>query len=479
MRQQPARHVASLPMTMPGEGAGPTAARRGAWHSRRCGLLPLRIALALLALLLPSRAGSLPGDGEDATLVRFVRPSARDFVEVVRGGEGASEVLLALRDDFAVPADGYLAVTGFAAGEEDPTVLCPNSVRSLDDCERDAAKQLEGTFRLTLFGVELGPQEVCVAAYDWDSVLLAEACQTLVGSDRFPGLHDSLLYYEDHADEFVGPDALHLLWTRIGALQGGAEPFALLSLGDRSAGALQRRFFLEGGDSAGGANTTAARAILVCVGADCEGSEHGAVFDVARDGRRQRLATLSAAAPLDAVWAEHGSSGGAMLRALEVAASVPAPDEAVAGLAETLKTTEPVVILSQSSARARTRLAPTVAALSRLGYHTFMAGTERLLMLHGEMWHPAWARPLTEAAEEEMTFVAVKATGALYRPLLALYNASGMVIGCAPYRMSSFHTPDGMYVCMYYVCVWVYLCVYVCIIYVWLRALSYVFVPHP
>jgi hypothetical protein len=150
-------------------------------------LLLLRLALALHPLLLPSRAGGEPENSTDGDepLIRFVRPSARDFVEVVRGGEAATEVLLALRDDFAVPAQGYLVIAGFAAGDEDPTVLCPNSVRSLDDCERDAAKQLEGTFRLTLFGVDLGPQEVCVEAYDWNSVRLAQARTLILKSVEF------------------------------------------------------------------------------------------------------------------------------------------------------------------------------------------------------------------------------------------------------------------------------------------------------
>jgi len=312
----------------------------------------------------------------------------------------------------------------------------------------------------------------------------AQTCQTLVGTDRFPGLYDSLLYYEDHADEFVGADALHLLWSRIGSLQGRSEAFALMSIGSRNGGALLSHYFLNVGAAARGVNTTAARALLVCMGEDCEGSEHGAVFDVARDGRSDRLATVGAAAPLDTVWARHGGgSGGAVLRALDVAASVPAPDQVVAQLAETLKATEPVVIVSMPSARARTRLAAMVAALSRLGYHTFLAGTQRLLILQGDMWHPAWALPLGGPAGGEMTFVGVKATGALYAPLLASYNASGMVfllllscvfvyvcicrhththththtythththththtqvIGCRPYRMSSFHTPEG------------------------------------
>jgi hypothetical protein len=164
-------------MPPPSTPAALACRRRGS----SCLLLLLRLALALLPLLLPSRAGGETENSTDgdAPLVRFVRPSARDFVEVVRGGEAATEVLLALRDDFAVPAQGYLMIAGFAAGDEDPTVLCPNSVRSFDDCERDAAKQLEGTFRLTLFGVDLGPQEVCVEAYDWNSVRLAQA-RTLI-----------------------------------------------------------------------------------------------------------------------------------------------------------------------------------------------------------------------------------------------------------------------------------------------------------
>jgi hypothetical protein len=216
----------------------------------------------------------------------------------------------------------------------------------------------------------------------------------------------------------------------------------------------------------------------------------------------------------------------------------------------------------------RTTLSPTIAALDSLGYHTFLAGTERLLILNGDMWHPSFALPLvrysvylfyrhkstiTDAAADiwhpsfahplvtptcqaflaqkyllasakvqiltqrryvaplvcplsghatccgggggrrswegggeadVMTFVAVKAAGALYPQLLSAYNSSGMVIGCVallalqrtewgrftrvmrmplyvyprtavyvcshwcicrcvPYRMSSFHTPDG------------------------------------
>ena len=42
----------------------------------------------------------------------------------------------------------------------------------------------------------------------------------------------------------------------------------------------------------------------------------------------------------------------------------------------------------------RTTLSPTIAALDSLGYHTFLAGTERLLILNGDMWHPSFALPL-------------------------------------------------------------------------------------
>ena len=274
----------------------------------------------------------------------------------------------------------------------------------------------------------------------------AQTCQTLVGTDRFPGLYDSLLYYEDHADEFVGDDALHLLWSHIGALQDRREAFALMSIGARNGGPLLSHYFLDAGAAARGMNTTAERALLVCMGEDCEGSEHGAVFDVARDGRSDRLATVGAAEPLDAVWAQHGGgSSGAVLRALHVAASVPLPDEVVAQLAETLKAAEPVVFVSMPSARARSRLAAMVAALSSRGYHTFLAGTQRLIMLHGDMWHPAWALPLEGPPAGEMTFVGVKASGALYAPLLASYNASGMVVCCV-----------CVYVCVC-VCVYIYI----------------------
>ena len=122
-------------------------------------------AAASTGVLLLLLAGLPPGSGSTDKVVKLLRPAAGDFVEVLRGGEAAMEMMISLRDDFAVPRHGYLVVKGFTAGDEEPAILCPNSVQVLEACERDAAKQLEGTFRLTLFGVELGPQRVNMHTY--------------------------------------------------------------------------------------------------------------------------------------------------------------------------------------------------------------------------------------------------------------------------------------------------------------------------
>jgi hypothetical protein len=133
-------------------------------RQKMASVLALRMVVLIVSVL--AERGAEPTNDSDgsAPLLRIVRPSARDFVEVVRGGEMASEMLVALRDDFAVPSNGYLVVRGWSSDE--PTILCPNSVELLVDCERDAEKQLTGTFRLTLFGVELGPQ-VCSSSIFW------------------------------------------------------------------------------------------------------------------------------------------------------------------------------------------------------------------------------------------------------------------------------------------------------------------------
>jgi len=200
------------------------------------------------------------------------------------------------------------------------------------------------SFSLPFF---LPPQEVCVEAYNWDSMLLLNTCRTVVGSEHFPGLHESLHYYEDHADEFVGPDAMHMLWSRIGALQGGDAPFALVSIGARSGGQLQARYFLQrdGAHRPTHINVTAAEALVVCLGAGCSGEHASGVFRVSPDGTQQRIATITRDTPLDTVWAQHGAREGSQLRAFEIDASVPAPHELVEALSNTLAAAEPVLLL--------------------------------------------------------------------------------------------------------------------------------------
>ena len=44
------------------------------------------------------------------------------------------------------------------------------------------------------------------------------------------------------------------------------------------------------------------------------------------------------------------------------------------------------------------------------------------------------------APPASLLYVAIRATAEHYRPLLALYNASGMVPDCSPVRMVSFHS---------------------------------------
>jgi hypothetical protein len=258
------------------------------------------ITLFLVACLLVCLDGS-NREHSTAPLVRVLRPSERDFVEVVRGGEMATELVLWLREDFAVPKDGYLVIKGFSGDDEEPIILCPNSVRSLEDCERDAESGFSGTFRLTFFGVELGPQTFCVQVHSWDSERLAETCQSIVGSEHFPGLQETLHYFQDHTEEFVGDAALHVIWSRLGAVQGEQGPFSIISIGSRSGNLLQSTYFLgRGGKTARGlggssaANVTAARAMLVCLGAECKGDEYGAVYEVSRDGGHRLLATIGA-----------------------------------------------------------------------------------------------------------------------------------------------------------------------------------------
>ena len=377
--------------------------------------------------------------------------------------------VIALRGDFSVPADGYLAITGIGA-DENPVLLCPNSAASLEDCDRNAAKGLTGTFRLTFFGVDLGPQTVCVEAHKWPSAadksvsLLEDTCAVLVGSEFFPGLYESVLYFEDHEEEFIGSEALVVFWEHLGSLQG-SDPFALMSISRREG---REERLLGGRWGGGGLNSSAARILGVCVGAACRGGAGGEdelVVDDVRSSRRQQLLHLregvrgGVGVGVDTVWREVRGEA-ETLRAVIVhdLSSARCPpsqscggfvEAVVASLGETLESAEPVVVVVLAAGENRTALLPAlVSLLDQRGYHTFLAGTKRLVILNGDMWHSAYARAIRNqdgqlAEEEEMVFVAIKHGRPLYGRVLRAYNASGLVVGCEPYRMSSFHTPDG------------------------------------
>ena len=115
--------------------------------------------LPLLALLVGWSLGDTPGsagdDGDAGPSVRLIRPSNVDFVEAVRGGELASDVVFDIQG-FVVPRNGYLEVN---FGEDFDAILCPKSVGSVEECP-SGEEELQGVVRISLFGLSLGEQEV-------------------------------------------------------------------------------------------------------------------------------------------------------------------------------------------------------------------------------------------------------------------------------------------------------------------------------
>ncbi|KAJ1488891.1 hypothetical protein T484DRAFT_1781921 [Baffinella frigidus] len=115
--------------------------------------------LPLLALLVGWTLGDAPraagGGGEAGPSVRLIRPSDLDFVEALRGGELASDVVFDIQG-FVVPRDGYLEVR---FGDDYNAILCPKSVGSVAECP-SGEEELKGVVRVSLYGMSLGEQEI-------------------------------------------------------------------------------------------------------------------------------------------------------------------------------------------------------------------------------------------------------------------------------------------------------------------------------
>eukprot|EP00961_Rhodomonas_salina_P121721 1639082-Rhodomonas_salina.2 len=120
-------------------------------------LSSLHPSVAIWITLLVCTSFSSHASAQDEVSARdgvfLTHPSKFDFVEVVRGGELASEINIKFEDGFRVPADGYL-VLKFGG---DDTILCPDSVNSVEDCDVNG-REMPDHLRLTVFNIDLGPQ---------------------------------------------------------------------------------------------------------------------------------------------------------------------------------------------------------------------------------------------------------------------------------------------------------------------------------
>jgi hypothetical protein len=141
--------------------------------------------------------------------VQIVRPSDSDFVEVIRGGALATDLVIQLKH-VKVPEEGYIVLT--VGGQS--IIMCPQSADNISDCP-NGDNNLPNNSVMTFLGVELGPQRICVELFDWDRASLERQCSVLVGSDRFMGLQESREYFTSNVNEFNRDAGIKLFWDTL------------------------------------------------------------------------------------------------------------------------------------------------------------------------------------------------------------------------------------------------------------------------
>jgi hypothetical protein len=136
----------------------------------------------------------------------LLRPSDSDFVEVIRGGDLATDIVIHLKN-IKVPEEGYILLN---VGDQ-TTIMCPKSAEKISDCPNGDENLPNGSI-FSFFGVELGPQRICVDLFGWDHEPMAHQCSVLVGSDRFMGLQETREYFASNKNEFNHATAIKLFW---------------------------------------------------------------------------------------------------------------------------------------------------------------------------------------------------------------------------------------------------------------------------
>lgn len=140
--------------------------------------------------------------------LQMIRPSTADFVEVIRGGELAADIIIST--NLKVPESGYLVLT---IGEN-PIIMCPRASDNISDCP-NAEENLPDVIRFTFFNIELDPQKICVEFFNWDRQQTGQNCSTLVASENFMGRRESRSYFAENAVEFVSSIAIKSLWRAV------------------------------------------------------------------------------------------------------------------------------------------------------------------------------------------------------------------------------------------------------------------------
>jgi hypothetical protein len=350
--------------------------------------------ILLLTLLVCVSWGGSPGASTSGSTdrgptLRLLRPSAEDFVEVIQGGDQASDVVVDIAA-FSVPRDGYILLS-FGDWQ---TILCPQSVASVDECSTDG-EQLNGTQRLSLHGTEIGDQEVCVSLYAWGAVgMVAHKCHALRGVEHFPGALESFDYFLDSPEEFLGPAPLQLLWERLALVLSPDKDLATLHVTripePSGGGQSPTEVLMEAADASEEIR------LIVCI--ECvEGAT--VLQSIVRGQPREQVTRLAEPWSIDA--ALHSASlfagGGAgtggeespRLRQIHIDESANLT-EALQGAAGALTDhAMDALTFALPAGQNRSELLGAIAALRVAGFRTLLAGTARLLALDDFMCCPA------------------------------------------------------------------------------------------
>jgi hypothetical protein len=139
----------------------------------------------------------------------LLRPSDSDFVEVIRGGDLATDIIVQLKH-IKVPEEGYIVLN---VGDQS-IIMCPRSAESIIDCP-NGGEILPNSSVFTFFGVELGQQRICIDIFGWDRVPLARQCSVLIGSDRFMGQQESREYFTSNLNQFNHETAIKSFWDTL------------------------------------------------------------------------------------------------------------------------------------------------------------------------------------------------------------------------------------------------------------------------